>query len=95
MTLVERLMPALRCLDAETAHGLALTGLSLGLVKGVIQFGGVEFLNIGAMINALQTSGDVNVLSTPSLLTTDNEESEIVVSDNIPFKTSEKFDSNG
>ncbi|HSH68915.1 MAG TPA: type II secretion system secretin GspD [Deferrisomatales bacterium] len=70
-------------------------GLSLGLVKGVIQFGGVEFLNIGAMINALQTSGDVNVLSTPSLLTTDNEESEIVVSDNIPFKTSEKFDSNG
>jgi len=35
------------------------------------------------------------VLSTPSLLTTDNEESEIVVSDNIPFKTSEKFDSNG
>ncbi|MDF1553701.1 MAG: hypothetical protein P1P84_11595, partial [Deferrisomatales bacterium] len=70
-------------------------GLSLGLVKGVIEFGGVEFLNVGAMINALQTSGDVNVLSTPSLLTTDNEESEIVVSDNIPFKTSEKFDSNG
>jgi general secretion pathway protein D len=70
-------------------------GLSLGVVKGVIEFGGVQFLNVGALVNALQTSGDVNVLSTPSLLTTDNEESEIVVSDNIPFKTSEKFDSNG
>jgi len=34
-------------------------------------------------------------LSTPHLLTTDNEEAEIIVSDNIPFQTSQKFDSNG
>lgn len=82
--------------NVATAGPLAAPGgLSLGLVKGTIDFGGVTFLNIGALINALQGTGDVNVLSTPSLLTTDNEESEIVVSDNIPFKTSEKFDSNG
>ncbi|MBE0616404.1 MAG: type II secretion system secretin GspD, partial [Proteobacteria bacterium] len=70
-------------------------GLALGVVKGTISFGGREFLNIGALVRALQTDADVNVLSSPHLITTDNEEAEIVVSDNIPFKTSEKFDSNG
>ena len=30
MSLAERLMPALRCLDAETAHGLAIAGLRMG-----------------------------------------------------------------
>jgi general secretion pathway protein D len=70
-------------------------GLALGVVKGTISFGGREFLNVGALLRALQTDADVNVLSSPHLITTDNEEAEIVVSDNIPFKTSEKFDSLG
>lgn len=35
MSLADRLMPALRRLDAETAHTLALTGLALGLVPSV------------------------------------------------------------
>ena len=59
------------------------------------QLRGHYFPNIGALVHALQTKGDVNVLSTPHLLTTDNEEAEIIVSDNIPFQTSEKFDTNG
>ncbi len=71
------------------------SGLFLGAVKGTLKFAGREFLNVGALVRALQGTGDVNVLSTPHVLTTDNEEAEIVVSDNIPFKTSEKFDSNG
>ena len=70
-------------------------GLVLGAVKGTITFGGREFLNVAALARALQDNADVNILSTPTILTTDNEEAEIVVSDNIPFKTSEKFDSNG
>lgn len=70
-------------------------GLALGVVKGTVTFGGREFLNVGALLRALQTDADVNVLSSPHLITTDNEEAEIVVSDNIPFKTSEKFDSLG
>lgn len=71
------------------------SGFFLGAVKGTLKFAGREFLNVGALVRALQGTGDVNVLSTPHVLTTDNEEAEIVVSDNIPFKTSEKFDSNG
>ncbi len=71
------------------------SGLFIGAVKGTITFNNQTFLNVGALVRALQKSGDVNVLSTPHILTTDNEEAEIIVSDNIPFQTSQKFDSNG
>ncbi|PLX43367.1 MAG: type II secretion system protein GspD, partial [Deltaproteobacteria bacterium] len=71
------------------------SGLFLAAIDGTVEVGGVTFPNIGALVKALQKKGDVDVLSTPHLLTTDNEEAEIVVSDNIPFQTSEKFDSNG
>ena len=66
----------------------ALSGLAIGLVSGTITFGGQQFLNIGALIQAIQRQNDVNVLSTPHLLTTDNQEAEIVVASNIPFVTS-------
>ncbi|MBM64856.1 MAG: type II secretion system protein GspD [Myxococcales bacterium] len=39
----------------------------------------------GIVLQALQGNGAVDVLSTPHLLTTDNEEAEIVVGENVPF----------
>ncbi|MBK6847632.1 MAG: type II secretion system secretin GspD [Proteobacteria bacterium] len=39
----------------------------------------------GIVLQALQTSGDVNVLSSPHLLTTDNQQAEITVGENLPF----------
>lgn len=66
----------------------ALSGLAIGLVSGTITFGGQQFLNIGALVQAIQRQNDVNVLSTPHLLTTDNQEAEIIVASNIPFVTS-------
>lgn len=42
---------------------------------------------IGALVRALHADGKSNVLSTPSLLTLDNEEAEIVVAENVPFVT--------
>jgi len=42
---------------------------------------------IGALIRALNSDGKSNILSTPSLLTLDNEEAEIVVGQNVPFLT--------
>jgi general secretion pathway protein D len=41
----------------------------------------------GFLANFLQTSGEGNVLSTPNLLTIDNEEAKIVVGQNVPFVT--------
>lgn len=42
---------------------------------------------IGALVRALNSDGKSNILSTPSLLTLDNEEAEIVVGQNVPFVT--------
>jgi len=40
------------------------------------------------LLTALQTDTDVNVLSAPNIITTDNEEAEIVVGRNVPFVAS-------
>ncbi len=41
-----------------------------------------------AMITALEGNSDINVLSAPNILTSDNEEAEIVVGQNVPFVSS-------
>ncbi|VVN74687.1 type II secretion system secretin GspD [Pseudomonas fluorescens] len=41
----------------------------------------------GALISALASNSRSNLLSTPSLLTLDNQEAEIIVGQNVPFKT--------
>lgn len=43
--------------------------------------------NFGLLINALTTKTNANLLSTPSLLTLDNEEAELSVGQEVPFKT--------
>jgi general secretion pathway protein D len=65
--------------------GTLQSGLLLGLVQGFITVGGVQVPNIGALVHALQTDNDANVLSTPHLLTMDNEKAKIIVADNVPI----------
>jgi len=43
---------------------------------------------LSALINLSKTDTDVNILSAPRLLTTDNEEAQIVIGDNVPVITS-------
>jgi general secretion pathway protein D len=62
---------------AGTARGPTLAG-SEAIVPGGIPA-------VGVVINALQTNNDVNVISTPHLLTLDNEEAEIKVNERRPF----------
>lgn len=64
-------------------------GRVLGNTKGqVIGIGRItDNLSFNAVLNALQENSDANILSTPSLLTLDNEEASIVVGQNVPFKT--------
>jgi len=71
--------------EIETSNPLAVlgNGLSIGFIDGLL---GTN-LNIGALVNALATDGDTNILSTPSLVTLDNEEAEIIVGQNVPFVT--------
>jgi len=65
----------------------ASSGLAVGAVKGTFMFKGTEYLNIAALLRALQTDSDVNVLSTPNILTSDNQKAEIMVGQNVPFTT--------
>lgn len=63
-------------------------GLNIGVVRGKVTLpGGLEVLNIGALIRALESDNNANILSTPTLLTLDNEEARIVVGQNVPFIT--------
>jgi len=57
-------------------------GLNVGVVR---QFGGVYTL--AALAHFLETKTDGNILSTPNLVTLDNEEAKIVIGQNVPFIT--------
>ncbi len=58
------------------------TGLNVGLAN---RTNGVYVL--GFLARFLQSTGDGNILSTPNLLTLDNEEAKIVIGQNVPFVT--------
>lgn len=58
------------------------TGFNLGLYPRI---NGTNVLSL--LARALETTGDANVLSTPNLLTLDNEEAKIVIGQNVPFVT--------
>lgn len=63
------------------------TGFALGVIGPLIEIGGIKFPNLAAVISAVQNDRDVNILSTPQILTTDNEEAEIMVGRNVPYIT--------
>jgi len=65
------------------------SGFSLGVVGEAITIGNVVFPNVAAILQAYQKDSDVNILSTPQILTTDNEEAEIKVGENVPYITKE------
>ena len=63
-------------------------GLNLGVVNGSVTIPGLGLItNLGMLIRALETDSTANILSTPTLLTLDNEEAKIVVGQNVPFIT--------
>ena len=77
----------------------ANTGLSVGTVLKAIQdkkvpdslpdgaIIGVGTDHFGALVTALSANSKSNLLSTPSLLTLDNQKAEILVGQNVPFQT--------
>jgi len=62
--------------------GLIGSGITLGL--GRISDSGVSFASI---ISALNADADTNIISTPSIITTDNEEATLNVGQEVPFVT--------
>ncbi|WP_019626051.1 type II secretion system secretin GspD [Thioalkalivibrio sp. ALJT] len=68
-------------------------GVGDGLTAGGI--GSTGSSRIAALINLLQRDSSSNILSTPSLLTLDNEEAEIVVGQNVPFVVGRSIEDSG
>jgi general secretion pathway protein D len=71
-------------LAAGAASGIYTPSTGLNIGVGAQRNGA---LALGALARFLQSNGDANVLSTPNLLTLDNEEAKIVIGQNVPFVT--------
>ncbi len=73
--------------DSEFDVG-ALAGALAGTPGLSLGWGSVDDdLTMTVILNALKTQGNANILSTPSLLTLDNQEAFITVGQNVPFIT--------
>jgi len=68
-------IPPVAAIGALTSPGVAVAKLDIN---------GVSF---AAVLQAIATSSNVNLLSTPSILTLDNEEAKILVGQEVPFRT--------
>ena len=69
----------------------SLSGLN-GLVAGVLtggtfNYNGVNYPNVGELLNALETFSDVRTLSTPEILATDGVKAKITIGEDVPFIT--------
>ncbi len=74
---------------------LAKGGLTVGLVTEQTNIAGLMVSNIAAIINAVKTDDHFRILSTPQVLTTDNEEARITVGENRPYQTRSTTDPSG
>jgi general secretion pathway protein D len=70
----------------SVATGTAPTTLPSGLSFGLGGDNG-SGIRYGALLRALQTDQNTNILSTPNIVTLDNEEAELIVGQNLPFVT--------
>ncbi len=70
----------------------------MGALGGGLNIGSARQINgtyvLSSLATFLQQNGDGNVLSTPTLLTLDNEEAKIVVGQNVPFVTGQYTNNN-
>ena len=79
--------------DAGTSLSSFLTGISTGaptLGAGFTLGAGGSLSNgneFAVLVQALESVSNANLLSTPSIMTLDNQEAEIIVGQNVPFVT--------
>ena len=81
-------------LSAATSQGANATGFAAATAAGIpggFNFGVLNKIGsiytLGALAKFLETNADGNVLSTPNLVSLDNEEAKIVIGQNVPFIT--------
>lgn len=76
-------------IGAATGQVVPSTGFNIGAVRNI---DGTYVL--GLLARFLESKTDANILSTPNLLTLDNEEAKIVIGENVPFVTGQYTNAN-
>jgi general secretion pathway protein D len=71
---------ALSSLNPGSATPILPNGINIGLLH---RFGNI--FGLGGLLQALSSTSDANVLSSPNLMTLDNEEARIIVGQNVPI----------
>ena len=75
-------------ISGGTEYDIGSGGLRLGFLSGfVTSLTGQRVPEFNIVLHALRTDSESNILSTPNLLTLDNEEAEIRVAQEVPFVT--------
>ena len=77
--------------DLIDAAARELAGLNGGVAGAAIRTGTAIF---GAIVNAVRSDNQSNILSTPSIMTLDNQEARILVGQEIPITTGEALSDN-
>ncbi|UCB45005.1 MAG: hypothetical protein JSV25_12410 [Spirochaetota bacterium] len=72
---------------AESLQTGGLSGLTVGLLNGTIP-------SVWALLNASKEETDFKILSTPEIVTINNQEATISIGEQIPFLTSARVDEN-
>lgn len=91
-------LPLNNIIQAAVSAGASSASSTFGLANGLTLGGGktndkgdIEF---AVILQALNNATNANLLSTPSLVTLDNEEAEIIVGQNVPFVTGSQLSAN-
>lgn len=74
---------------STTSPGVSVlpSGFAMGVFAEALKIGDISFPSLGAVIQAYKKDEDVQILSTPQILTTNNEEASITVGKKIPYLT--------
>jgi len=76
--------------DLPSGSLLGVIGEAITINKGGTE---ITFPNMTSFINAMAQDTDVNIISTPQIITMDNKEAEIKVGSNVPYLTRQDTDS--
>lgn len=79
--------------NPDTKGDITLLAQALGKVNGMAW--GVTMGDFGALVQAVSSDTNSNVLATPSITTLDNQEASFIVGDEVPILTGAQNSSNG
>ncbi len=90
----DSVFPASESLLTQAVNGIMVGGM-FNPITTIVNGESVTVPALSALIGLSQGDTNVNVLSAPRLLTSDNEEAEIIVGSNVPIITSKTKDNDG